>query len=235
MVAREPNNPASSKHSPTSPPAGPSSGHRAEPQNHQAKTGIGGCLLYPLFFLSAQLFLFVHMLLTSNKSTSLGVYRVTYRIFWPYLIYDLILLGAVAILLLLFLKKKAILPAMFVFFLVSFSILSGLVTHVFWRLPEARVVGQSPLLGHFVLLFQCLLLAPYFVLDARVKNTFIHELDEHGLVDRLIKPVAAPAQRLYDWLVRRGKKVFLYTLAFVIFTFLFGWVVDSIVLNVILS
>jgi hypothetical protein len=213
------------------PLADDSSAHGVEPQSNKAKTGIGGCLLYPLIFLIAQPFLLVYMLLTSYNSP---LPMVTYRIFWPYLIYDLLLLGAVVILLLLFARKKAILPAMFVFFLVLFSILSGLLTNLFWRLPEARVTGRDPLLAHFVMLFQCLLLVPYFVLDGRVKRTFIHELDEHYIVDLMVKPIASTAERLYSWLVRRGKKVFLFTFAFVIFVALFDWAVDSIVLYVFL-
>ena len=234
MNTLNPNNGTTSNHGPISPEVESSSAHSVEPQSHQAKTGVGGCLLYPLFFLIVQPLLFVNMLLTSTKSYSLGFQRVTYRIFWPYLLYDLLLLGAVVILLLLFVKKKAVLPAMFVFFLVLFAILSGLLANVFWRLPEARV-ERDTLGGHLVLLFQCLLLVPYFVLDGRVKNTFVRELDDRSLVDRLIRPIVTPTRLLYDWLVQRGKGVFLYTFAFVILVFVFDWVVDSLVLNVFLS
>ncbi len=207
-----------------------------EPQRSPTKAGIGGCLLYPLFFLGAQPFLFVYMLLNSRKIP--GPFVVTYRIYGPYLIYDLALLSAVGILLLLFVRKKAILPALFVFFLVSFSILSGLLVNALWRLPGARVVEAAignPLWSHFVMLFQSLLLIPYFALDGRVRNTFIRALDERNLLERLVKPIANPAERLYGWLARSGKRVFIYAFAFVVCMFFFDWVVDAIVLSLFLS
>ena len=214
------------------PLADASSTDNVEPQSKKVKKGIGGCLLYPLIFLIAQPLLFVYMLLTSNNNSSP---MTTSHIFWPYTIYDLVLVGAAVMLLLLFARKKAILPAMFVLFLVIFAILSGLLANIFWRLPEARVAGRDPELSHMAMLFNCLLLIPYFVLDGRVNNTFIQELDDHSLADQLAKPFAAPARGLYNWLVRGGKKVFLFTVAFVILVFLFGMVVDSIVLNFFLS
>ncbi len=206
---------------------GPSA-HGLEAPRHQAKAGIGGCLLYPLIFLVAQPLLFVYMLLTSRKSP---LPMVTYRIVWPYMIYDLALLGAVALLFIFFVRKKAILPALFVLFLVVFSVLSGLLADTLGRLPETRVTGRDPLQSHLVTLFQCLLLIPYFALDRRVKNTFVRELDDRDSIDRLVKPIAAPAERLYGWLARRGKMVFVVTVAFVVGVFVFDWVVDSIVLN----
>jgi hypothetical protein len=171
------------------------SAHGVELQRSPTKTGIGGCLLYPLFFLGAQPCLFVYMLLHSRKISVPFVVR--YRIYWLYLIYDLALLSAVAILLLLFVRKKAILPALFVLFLVSFSILSGLLANALWRLPEAQVVETTmgnPLWSHWVMLFQSLLLIPYFALDGRVRNTFTRALDERNLPDRLVKPIATPAE-----------------------------------------
>ena len=228
-------NETSSNHGQTNQPlADASSAHGVVPQSNTAQAGIGGCLLYPLVFLIAQPFLFAYMLLTSHKSL---LPMVRYRIVWPYMIYDLALLGAVVILLGLFMRKKAILPAMFVSFLVLFSILSGLLANTLWRLPEARVVGTmgNPLWSHIVMLFQCLLLIPYFTLNVRVKNTFIRASDARDLLDRLAKPIAASAERLYGWLTRRGKWVFIYTFAFVISVFVFDWAVDSIVLYLFLS
>ncbi len=208
-----------------------SSAHGIEPQSNKAKTGIGGCLLFPLLVLVAQPILFIYMLATARSSPWP---MTTYRIFWPYMIYDLTLLGGVVILLMLFMQKKAILPAMFILFLVTFAILSGLVTNLFWRLPDARVTGRDPLLSHFALLLQNVILIPYFALDFRVKNTFVHELDDRNPATQLTKPIVTFAERLYGWLVRRGKMVFLYTWIFVILVFLFDWAVDSIVLNVFL-
>jgi len=199
-----------------------------QPQDHRPKTGIGGCLLYPLLFLIAQPFLFAYTLCTASDP---GPMMET-RILWHYMIYDLVLLAAVAILLSLFVRKKAVLPAMFVLFLITFSILSGVLTNIVWRFPN---MGGDRLLSHFIVLFQCLLLVPFFALDVRTKNTFIHELDEHNLVDQLVKTVAGPAERLYSWLADQGKRVFLYAITFVILVVLFDWLVDSIVLYVFLE
>jgi hypothetical protein len=198
----------------------------------KAKAGIGGCLLYPLLFLIAQPLIFVYILLTSRNSS---YPMATNRIFLPYLIYDLVLVGAVIILLLLFARKKASLPAMFVLFLISFAILSGLLADVFSRLPEARVTGRDPLLSHMVILLQCLLLVPYFTLDGRVKNTFINEADDKDMLDQMLRPIAAFAGRLYHWLMGREKKVILFIFVFVILVFLLDWAVDSIVLYGFLS
>jgi hypothetical protein len=209
------------------PPAEAVPAPEAAPHNLKAKSGFGGCLLYPLLFLAAQPVLFVYMLATSFKSP---LPNVTYRIFWPYTIYDLALLAAVITVLWLFVKKKAVAPAMFVLFLAVFAILSGLLVNVFWRLPEARVTGRDPLSSHLAMLFNCLLLMPYFARDDRVKNTFIHAPAGDALVDQLIRPVAPVAERLYGWLARSGKRVFVYAFAFVILVFLIDWAVDSIVL-----
>jgi len=197
----------------------------------RGKAGIGGCLLYPVLFLVAQPIAFVLML---SEFSNPKPYYMRYSIYWPYMIYDLVMLGAVALLLVLFVRKKVILPALFVAFLVSFSILSGLLADTLSRLPQARVSGRDPLQSHLVLLFQCLLLIPYFALDGRVKNTFIRPHDDRALLDQLVRPIAAPAERLYGWLARSGKKVFVYTFAFVIGVFVLDWIVDSIVLNVFL-
>jgi len=202
------------------------------PQGKGVKAGIGGCLLYPLLFLIAQPLLFVYVLLTSRKSP---FPMATYRIVWPYLIYDLALVAAVAILLVLFASKKETLPRMFILFLLVFSVLSGLLWSTLGRLPQTRVFGRDPLSGHMVILLHCLVLVPYFALSDRVKNTFIEEFDDRQVVDRLVRPMAAPGRRLYDWLTGRGRKVILFTIAFVVAVFLFDWLVDSIVLNVFLS
>lgn len=206
--------------------------HIPMPQKKQIKTGIGGCLVYPLIFLIAQPFLFLYMLATSLNNPPP---MTSYRIFWPYMLYDLAPVGVVLILLASFVRKKAVLPALFVFFLVSFSILSGLVANIFWRLPAARVIGRDPLLSHLVILFQCLLLVPYFILDGRVKNTFVQKSTEQDIVDQLVRPIAPLAERLYRWLARGGKKVILYTFVFIVLVFVFDWFVDSVVLHVFLS
>lgn len=198
----------------------------------EAKTGIGGCLLYPLVFLIAQPILFAYMLLTSRKSP---FPMATYRIVWPYLIYDLLLVGAVAILLRLFVSKKEILPAMFVLFLLAFAVLSGLLYSTLGRLSATRVTGRDPLSGHLVMLLQCLVLVPYFALSDRVRRTFINESDHQSIVDRLIERIANPARQIYGWLAGRGTKAILLALAFVIAVLLFDWAVDSIVLKVLLS
>jgi hypothetical protein len=203
----------------------------AVPQPKQVKSGFGGCLLYPLIFLILQPILFIYMLLTERSSP---FPNASYRIFWPYMIYDLIMVGAVIVLLLLFFRKKSALPAMFVLFLITIAILSGLLSDIFSRLPAARVTGREPMATHLVILAQCLVLIPYFTLSKRVKNTFTHPFDDRSIVDKIVKPVASPAQRLYNWLVRRGKHVIWLGVVFVILVFLLDWLVDSIVLNMFL-
>lgn len=200
------------------------------PPVKKAKAGFGGCLLYPLFFLVAQPLLFVVMLLQSSNSA-----RGNTRVYWPYLIYDLILMALIGILMLLFFRKKSTLPAMFIFILMIMAILSGLVANLFWRLPEARVTGRDPLLSHFAVLLNCLILIPFFSRDDRTKNTFVREPEPGSTLDQLIKPVVPTAQRLYGWLVNSGKKVFFYPILFAAGIYAFDWLVDSIVLNVLLK
>ncbi len=196
-----------------------------ETHNGEVKRGFGGCLLYPILLLVVQPISFLRMLSMLNQSS----YMVRYEVFWPYMIYDLLLLTAVIVLSVLFFKKMEILPAMFVLFLIAFSVLSSLSANLFWRFPEARV-GKDPMLGQFVMLFQTLLLVPYFVLDDRVKNTFVNELEEQYALRSIIKPFVPLAARLYAWLQGLEKKVFLFAILFVIATFLLGYAVDSIVL-----
>lgn len=217
---------------PVQPTIDPSTPGSFEPQQKAGKSGFGGCLLYPLIFLILQPILFIYMLLTSRSSP---FPNASYRIFWPYMIYDLIMVGAVIIILLLFIRKKSALPAMFVLFLITFAILSGLLSDIFSRLPAARVTGREPMATHLAILAQCLVLIPYFTLSKRVKNTFTHPLDDRSIVDKIVKPVASPAQRLYNWLVRRGKHVIWISIVFVILVFLLDWLVDSIVLYGILT
>jgi len=201
------------------------------PDNRKVKSGFGGCLLYPLLLLAAQPFLFLYMLATSSRSP---FPNSIIKINWPNMIFDIVFLCAVVILLVVFMRKKATLPALFILFLVSFTIISGLGWSLIGRFPWSRVTGKNLMGSHFVLLFQCLLLIPYFVNDERVKNTFINEFDEHSILDRLVKPFAAPAERLYGWLARKGKKVILFIILFIVLVVMFDWIVDSIVLNLIL-
>jgi hypothetical protein len=197
-------------------------------QNEEVKQGFGGCLLYPILLLVVQPISFLRMLSMINQNS----YAVRYEVIWPYMIYDFLLLAAVILLLVIFFKKMEVLPAMFVFFLVAFSILSSLSANLFWRFPESRVVGSGdPMLSQMVMLFQTLLLVPYFVLDDRVRNTFVNELDDDSVVGIIIKPFVPMAKRLYNWLVGLGKKVYLFAILFVIASFLFGYAVDSIVLH----
>ena len=199
-----------------------------EAQTGEVKRGFGGCLLYPLLLLIVQPISFLRMLSMVNQSS----YMVRYEVFWPYMIYDLLLLAAVFILLVLFFKKMEVLPAMFVLFLIAFSLISSLSANLFWRFPEARVVGRGdPMLSQMVMLFQTLLLVPYFVLDDRVRNTFVNELEDGSMLGTIINPVVPLAKRLYNWLSGLGKKIYLFAIVFVIVSFLFGYAVDSIVLH----
>jgi hypothetical protein len=85
-----------------------------------------------------------------------------------------------------------------------------------------------------VLMLQCLIMAPYFVLDGRVKNTFTNEPDPDSALDRFVRPFSAAAGKLYAWLAKSGKKVFLYTIAFLVLVVALDVLVDSIVLYVVL-
>jgi hypothetical protein len=203
-----------------------------QPDTRKVKSGFGGCLLYPLFFLAVQPFLFLYVLATSSRSPFPNTIT---KIHWPYMIYDIVMLCLVGILLVLFFRKKATLPALFILFLVAFTLISGLGWSLTWRFPWSRVNGNTLQGSHFVMLLQCLILIPYFVLDERVKNTFTNGFDEQSILDRFVKPIAIPAGRLYGWLARKGKKVFLFTILFVVFVFMFDWIVDSIVLYLIIK
>lgn len=197
----------------------------AESQHNEVKRGFGGCLLYPLILLIVQPIIFLSILNSVSKSSS------PVRVIWPYMIYDILLLAAVILLLVLFVKKMDILPAMFVLFLIVFSVLSSLSANLFWRFPEARVIGRGdPMLSQVVMLFQTLLLVPYFVLDDRVQNTFVNALSEQSTIGIFIKPLVPLAERLYGWLVGLGRKTYVFAIVFVIAAFMFGYAVDSIVL-----
>lgn len=197
----------------------------APPQTaKQPKSGFGGCLLFPLLVLLAQPVLFVFELLKGSARSS--------HIYVPYLIYDLLLVGAVLFLLVLFLQKKKVLPALFNAYLLFFAFLASLMTAIFSRLAEARVTGREPMASFFALLFQCLLLVPYFTHDERVKNTFVNDFGSGSAPGEIIKLFAAPAVLLYRWLARRKlRTVILLTVGYVVLVFLFSWLVDSIVLN----
>jgi hypothetical protein len=200
----------------------------AEVQRDNTKRGIGGCLLYPLMLLIVQPILFLSML----NSVSTTSYPSKREVIWPYMIYDLLLLAAVIVLLVLFVKKSDILPAMFVLFLIIFSILSTLSANLFWRFPEARVAGRGdPMLSQMVMLFQTLLLVPYFVLDDRVRNTFVTDLAADSTLGIITRPLLPVASGLYGWLAGLGKKVYVFAIVFVIAVFMFGYAVDSIVLH----
>jgi hypothetical protein len=153
------------------------------------------------------------------------------RIFWPYMVYDLVMVGGVLILLTLFLKRKATLPALFVFFMGSITLFTGALSTVFSRLSVARVSGRDIFAVHMVLLFQCLILMPYLVIAERVQRTFTVESDDNAMLDRLVRPVALPAERLYNWLQRRGIKAILFVALFVVAVFILDFLVDSIVLR----
>ena len=197
-------------------------------QPDSAKRGIGGCLLYPLILLIVQPILFLSML----NAVSTTSYSARREVIWPYMTYDLLLLAAVIVLLVLFMKKSEILPAMFVLFLIIFSVLSTLSANLFWRFPEARVAGRGdPMLSQMVMLFQTLLLVPYFVLDDRVRNTFVTDLAADSTLGIITRPLLPLALRLYGRLVGLGKKVFVFAIVFVIAVFMFGYGVDSIVLH----
>jgi hypothetical protein len=205
--------------------SGDSTSLESEKSQNDMKKGFGGCLLYPLFLLIVQPIAFIKAMDTTTNYS----YAARYEVFWPYMIYDILLLVAVIVLLVLFWKKIKDLPAMYVLFLVGFSILSTLSANLFWRFPEARV-QKDPMLGQFVMLFQALLLVPYFVLDDRVRNTFVNDLDEQSLLGAIVRPFVPLSKRLYSWLKGLEKKVFVFAFLFVIASVLLGFAVDSIVL-----
>ncbi len=135
----------------------------------------------------------------------------------------------------LFLQKKEVLPALYNAYLLFFTFLAGLLTAIFSRLAEARVTGREPMASFMALLFQCLLVVPYFTHSERVKNTFVHDFGSGSAPGEIIKLFAAPAGLLYRWLTRRKlRTVILLTFAYVILVFLFTWLVNSVVLNFIL-
>lgn len=214
MPAAPNQQPAPGSHPPSTPPQAV----------QQPKSGIGGCLLFPLLILLAQPVLFVFELLKGTARSS--------RIYVPYLIYDLLLVGAVLFLLVLFMQKKKVLPALFNAYLLSFTLLAGLLTAFFSRRAEARVTGREPMASFFALLIQCLLLVPYFTHSERVRRTFVNDFGSGSAPGEIIKLFAAPASLLYRWLTRRKlRTVILLTVAYMILVFLFFWLADSIVLN----
>ncbi len=182
-------------------------------RNQENKAGIGGCLLYPLFFLVMQpISLLVILTGYSTRRLCPPGYRCRYQIIWPNVALDALIIILTLVLLVLFLRKKAILPALFVAVL---GLLFTLATGATMILPNPG--GDADPVRSFVVLFvQCFVLMPYFVLSKRVKNTFVAPLDSGSVLDRLVLPVAPLLERFYIWLVGRGKLIFLLVLGFVI-------------------
>ena len=174
----------------------------------RGKAGIGGCLLYPVLFLVAQPIAFVVALSEFSKPKP---YYMRYSIYWPSMIADLITLGLVMILSVVFFRKKRILPALFIVVVACLFVLWTGMTFLLLR----RAGTPDPIRSFMVLFLQCFILIPYFTLSKRVKNTFVRDLDGSSLLDILFVPMAGPLERLYNWLVRIGKWVFLLVLGFV--------------------
>ncbi|MDH4135164.1 MAG: DUF2569 domain-containing protein [Anaerolineae bacterium] len=201
-------NPETSSHRQTNqPPATTSSAYGVEPQGSQGKAGIGGCLIYPLLFLVVQPIAFLWALSALFRSRP----YLRYEIYWPNAIADVITLSLTLAVLVMFLRKKRIVPALFVGLLAFLFVLWAGMAFIL-----LRPAGTADPIGPFMVLFlQCFILIPYLTLSGRVKNTFVGELDSSSSLDRLFIPIASPLERFYGWLVRIGKWVFLLVLSFV--------------------
>jgi hypothetical protein len=201
-------------------------GLNTESHSAQAKAGLGGCLLYPLLFLIVQPIAFVVMLLNPRDSTYFVPpgYSVSYRIFWPNLIMDLVLVGAMLLLLVMFLRKKKILPSLFI---ATLLILYTGATVVAIIVQRPAGVGD-PIRTVMVLFVQCLILIPYFVLADRVKNTFVQELNPSSWLERPLARFTGLLDRLYGWLGRRRRTVTWMVLGYLIVVFMLGATLDSL-------
>ncbi|HSD84472.1 MAG TPA: DUF2569 family protein, partial [Anaerolineae bacterium] len=151
-------------------------------------------------------------------------YSVSYRIFWPNLIMDLVLVGAVLLLLIMFLRKKKFLPSLFNATLLILYTGATIVAIVVQR--PAGV--DDPMRTVLVLFAQCLILVPYFVLSDRVKNTFVQEPNPASWLERTLARFARPCDRLYGWLGRHRRTVTLIVLGYLIAIFLIGAALDSV-------
>jgi hypothetical protein len=166
----------------------------AKSHSAQAKAGLGGCLLHPLLLLIVQPIAFVSMLLNPRDSTYFVPpgYSVSYRIFWPNLIMDLVLVSAGLVLLVMFLRKKKIRPSLFT---ATWLILYTGATVMAIVVQRPAGVGD-PIRTAMALFVQCLILIPYFVLSDRVKNTFVQELNPSSWLERPLARFSAPLDRL---------------------------------------
>ena len=190
------------------------------------KAGLGGCLLYPLFFLIVQPIAFIAMLANPRGSTYYVPpgYSVSYRIFWPNLILDLVLVSAVSLLLVMFLRKKKFLPSLF----------SGTLLILYTGTTVAAILIQrpagagDPIRTVLVLFAQCLILVPYFVLSDRVKNTFVEEINPSSRLERTLARLNHPFDRLYSWLGQHRRTVTLVVLGYLIVVLMLGLALDSV-------
>ena len=180
-----------------------------EPHVSRSKTGIGGCLLYPLLFLIVQPLAFLSAL-TQRPYSPLPA---TYYIYWPNMILDVLIVCTTLILLVMFLRKKQILPALFI---VALAILFAAATALSMFLPPPGGGATDPIRTLMVLFVQCFILIPYFVLSDRVKNTFVRDLDNSSAFEHLLMPLADPLGRFYGSLVKRRRWVFPIVLGYVI-------------------
>ena len=201
-------------------------GINTESHSAQGKAGLGGCLLYPLLFLIVQPIALIVMLANPRDNTYYVPpgYSVSYRIFWPNLITDLVLVGAALLLLVMFLRKKKILPSLFV---TTLLILYTGATVVAIVVQRPAGVGD-PIRTVMVLFVQCLILIPYFVLADRVKNTFVQELNPASWLERPLARFTRPLDRLYGGLGRHRRTVTLMVLGYLIVVFMLGAALDSV-------
>ncbi len=143
-------------------------------------------------------------------------YAVTCQIYWPAMIYNLILVGLVLVVLSMFLRKKRIVPALFISALVIAAVLNAIIaalTHPYF--------SSDLLYRLMVLLGNSLFLIPYLTRARRVKDTFVVELSPDSLWDRLFIPLDRPLERFYGWLTGIGRWIFLLSPGFAVVIMLF--------------
>lgn len=185
---------------------------KTQQESPKPKSGIRGCLLYPLFFLILQPLAFV-ILLLKPKPSALAGYSFRYVVVWMNVILDVVVVGVMLFLLFFFLRKKVVLPGLFIMALVFLFTLFTLVSMI---LPPPGYGAGDPISGFMVLLIQCFILIPFFVLSKQVKNTFTVPLDPSSAIDRLLLPFQDALERFYAWLVRKGRLIFPLVLGFVV-------------------
>ncbi len=204
--------PAGSAQDPS--PAAVAPGQQAATYKPVEKAGLGGCLLYPLLFLVVQpIGVVLSLFRRPQVYVPYGYYLAGYRVHWPSVLFNVIVAVLAVLLLVLFLRKKAIVPALFVALL---GFWFALATLLFLVVPPPPLGVESPARVWLVLLLQCFILIPYFTLSRRVRNTFVREPDPTSALDRQFMPLSRPATRVYGSLVRGGPRVFLLVLGFVV-------------------